>query len=86
MEGTEKITIRIFKSITLVHEAGMVLLEVRDTNKQTTNFINVSKVTYRVFRHFKDKTFDMYPNQVKESFPFYSSTAHALLTIIIVMF
>uniref|UniRef100_A0A3Q3G3F2 Cleavage and polyadenylation specificity factor subunit 3 n=1 Tax=Labrus bergylta TaxID=56723 RepID=A0A3Q3G3F2_9LABR len=27
VEGTEKITIRIFKSITLVHEAGMVLLE-----------------------------------------------------------
>ena len=28
MEGADKITVRIFKSITLVHEAGMVLLEV----------------------------------------------------------
>lgn len=29
VDGAEKITIRIFKSITLVHEAGMVVLEVR---------------------------------------------------------
>ena len=28
MEGASKITIRIFKSVTLVHEGGMVLLEV----------------------------------------------------------
>lgn len=28
MEGTSKITIRIFKNVTLVHEGGMVLLEV----------------------------------------------------------
>lgn len=28
MEKTEKITVKIFDSITLVHEAGMVLLEV----------------------------------------------------------
>lgn len=28
VEGAAKITVRIFKSITLVHEAGMVLLEV----------------------------------------------------------
>lgn len=28
VEGAEKITIRVFKNITLVHEAGMVLLEV----------------------------------------------------------
>lgn len=27
MEGTEKITIKIFKNITLVHEPGMVVLE-----------------------------------------------------------
>lgn len=32
MEGTEKITVRIFKSITMVHEASMVLLEVRHTH------------------------------------------------------
>eukprot|EP00064_Thunnus_orientalis_P017572 superscaffoldBa00003778_g17656 len=31
VDGAEKITIKIFKSITLVHEAGMVLLEVRVT-------------------------------------------------------
>lgn len=28
VEGAEKITVKVFKSITLVHEAGMVLLEV----------------------------------------------------------
>lgn len=28
MEGASKITIRIFKNVTLVHEGGMVLLEV----------------------------------------------------------
>lgn len=28
MEGASKITIQIFKSVTLVHEGGMVLLEV----------------------------------------------------------
>ncbi len=32
VEGAEKITIKIFKNITLVHEAGMVVLEVRDAN------------------------------------------------------
>lgn len=32
VEGAEKITVKIFKSITLVHEAGMVLLEVRVTD------------------------------------------------------
>lgn len=32
VEGAEKITVRVFQSITLVHEAGMVLLEVRHTN------------------------------------------------------
>ena len=28
LDGTEKNTLKIFKSITLVHEAGMVTLEV----------------------------------------------------------
>lgn len=28
LEGTEKNTLKVFKSITLVHEVGMVLLEV----------------------------------------------------------
>lgn len=28
VEGAAKITVRVFKNITLVHEAGMVLLEV----------------------------------------------------------
>lgn len=31
VEGAEKITVKIFKSISLVHEAGMVQLEVRHT-------------------------------------------------------
>lgn len=38
VEAAAKITIRIFKSITLVHEAGMVLLEVRDSEKQVQTF------------------------------------------------
>jgi hypothetical protein len=29
VESAEKITLRIFKNVTLVHEAGMVVLEVR---------------------------------------------------------
>lgn len=32
VEPAEKITVKVFKSITLVHEAGMVLLEVRVTS------------------------------------------------------
>ena len=37
VDGAEKITIRIFKNITLIHEAGMVRLEVRDT----TDFVRL---------------------------------------------
>ena len=32
LEGSEKITVKIFKSITMVHESGMVVLEVRCTH------------------------------------------------------
>ena len=32
VEGAEKITVKIFKSITLIHDAGMVLLEVRGSD------------------------------------------------------
>ena len=31
LDGTEKNTLKIFKSITLVHEVGMVMLEVSST-------------------------------------------------------
>ncbi|KAG7214992.1 hypothetical protein INR49_022908 [Caranx melampygus] len=44
VEGTEKITIRIFKSITLVHEAGMVVLEVGHSNA-TRHFFTLLTVT-----------------------------------------
>lgn len=36
VEGAAKITVRIFKSITLVHEAGMVLLEVSSVHIRRT--------------------------------------------------
>lgn len=33
LDGTEKKTLKIFKSITLVHEVGMVVLEVRASDQ-----------------------------------------------------
>lgn len=30
LDGTEKNTLKVFKSVTLIHEVGMVLLEVSD--------------------------------------------------------
>lgn len=48
VEDAKKITVRIFKSITLVHEPGMVLLEVRDqTIKNKTSTTSFSD-TYDV--------------------------------------
>lgn len=39
VEGAAKITVRIFKNITLVHEAGMVLLEVSESNGNTAHHV-----------------------------------------------
>ncbi|KAF1377051.1 hypothetical protein PFLUV_G00217870 [Perca fluviatilis] len=67
VEGTEKITIRIFKSITLVHEAGMVLLEwianpLNDmyADAVTTVVLEVqSNPSAQKFPEAKRETFDM---------------------------
>lgn len=50
LDGTEKNTLRIFKSITLIHEVGMVLLEVR---RQPVYIIMISQITFsELFRIF----------------------------------
>lgn len=50
VEGAAKITIRIFKSITLVHDAGMVLLEVSQSSA-VRSYANRPQLQPLLFRH-----------------------------------
>lgn len=51
LDGREKNTLRVFKNITLVHEAGMVLLEVRG---QTRGAPVLGLVQFSIAQFFSD--------------------------------